>query len=669
MRPLLVLGAVREDDGLNFFRHFYDPTYGRGLAMNTVTKYLAPLISTDVFDTSLWARLKEQYAGAVTEALAANSKTADWLLARRCPPDLKPLERPRYPSALAWATDQHDQNFDLESAIEAYDYSPSSRATAYEALGHVIHVLQDLAQPDHASNRPHPGNSMTERVYRDRPGLYAGVANEDLVGYETFWKERASWPRRTGQQPLREQSLKAFFDRLAMESKAAEAALALPDSPRLHHALGLRDDLLPVATQVDFLTALQKANLGSDAENWCKYEMLFPVFPDIARKGSRAAMQSSYETLGHRLLPRAEEYSAGLMQFFFEVVNPPPFVDSVAIRQDNTVRYEAKWVAQTPVNGRLPSRQLVKSTDDPLGVGASAPAAEVTIRFGPTIVGGAYTSAKKVEVTAVKIRESGKTINGQMESSGYVWRGTFRPEAADLGGTLEITARDLGPHVRDRSPRGDELDSEPATPAKARGSQPYDWRNYEVGPDRNHTLTGHTFALEPCESQCLSYHLETPEGVIAVRADIELGEATDIVSTNPDSPDITFSGRISVIGRGVEASSCPFPRLDRQLPLKVRLWRHPMWPNSVMSLVFDHAAFAAIPLRCAGLPASTFSGWYPIISLMSLGPPEANAGGGLPVTRIRGQDGWIYEVSHTTDLGGQELRWRIRVREASMRRP
>ena len=67
-----------------------------------------------------------------------------------------------YPSALEWARNGAGSK-DLrnwEGAIEAYNYTASSRVEAYWRLGHVVHLLADMAEPDHASNVPHAASGF-----------------------------------------------------------------------------------------------------------------------------------------------------------------------------------------------------------------------------------------------------------------------------------------------------------------------------------------------------------------------------------------------------------------------------------------------------------------------------------------------------------------------------
>src|SRR5207249_4656453 len=137
-------------DPPRFVNHFFDPSTGLGLPQNYTT----------------------------------------WLLELRTSATPARGPFPRYVSALDWARDGMPDGLDWKSAIEAYDYTAASKLRAYAALGHVLHLLHDMAQPDHARDRPHPCNLA---------GKYLGITTH--VGYETLWTQQ-TWPHATTPRKL-----------------------------------------------------------------------------------------------------------------------------------------------------------------------------------------------------------------------------------------------------------------------------------------------------------------------------------------------------------------------------------------------------------------------------------------------------------------------------------
>ncbi|HET7629875.1 MAG TPA: hypothetical protein VFK03_00710 [Candidatus Saccharimonadales bacterium] len=107
-------GAILEDKGIKSLNHFYDPVYGRPLTVPGLKKLFRPLTSPD------WA-LEDQttYSDQSYSLRDAN----EYLY-----------------TALTSAMPQ-DQN--------------SSFGLLFETLGHVIHHVEDMAQPQHVRNDEH----------------------------------------------------------------------------------------------------------------------------------------------------------------------------------------------------------------------------------------------------------------------------------------------------------------------------------------------------------------------------------------------------------------------------------------------------------------------------------------------------------------------------------
>jgi hypothetical protein len=147
--------SVAEDADDRALHHFFDPDTRDGLAANS------------------WVEAYYQYGGT-----KAGDRSA------------------RYLSALQWAWDGMRDGRHWRGAIEAYDYTDGSKKRAYVALGHVLHLLQDMGQPDHARNRPHPCSWI--RGFLKSQKLSDSEVNSlvaDRLGYESLWAEQTQWPR------------------------------------------------------------------------------------------------------------------------------------------------------------------------------------------------------------------------------------------------------------------------------------------------------------------------------------------------------------------------------------------------------------------------------------------------------------------------------------------
>jgi hypothetical protein len=466
-RDVIEQASVDEDNGARSLNHFYDPDTGLGLPVNSYTRAYDFFLGSD----------PAPRAGVLHEY---------------------------YLNALDWAWDRTPDHLDWTGAIDAYDYSEASRRRAYQAVGHVLHLVEDMGQPDHASCRPHPGNSTHKYLANVSPQIKAwaresGGIRDDRLGYEELWARISptdeAW--RHGSRPKTLSSLAQAFDELARASKATEAGLGLPSVNDGEIALGLAPLRGPAkGWLVKTITgAMIVPPLRADTPAGLKYEWHIPLVPTIPVPPGDS-LTTAYLQLGGELMPLVEEYGAGLIELFHAIVNPPPFVSSVKIDQSRSSSsggmYWRHWEADQDADGRVPRRSLVDSPDSrPVTAGRPA---RLEIGFGPCLQLGDTTVGKKVAVTGVRIEyDSGRQEELVPFAADRTYVASFTPFES---GTLAIEARDLGDHLEGRLPTGEELDSDPSTPARAvvSGSDPgspaaYGWRHYEPGVDRNHKFT------------------------------------------------------------------------------------------------------------------------------------------------------------------------------------
>ena len=458
-----------------------------------------------------------------------------------------------YPSALEWARDgagtQDLRNW--KGAIEAYDYTPSARAEAYFRLGHVVHLVADMAEPDHATNTPHAASGYAyprdlnlilafvkgkvdplpgfwvEKSLLERSMGYFAARGVERLGFEGFIEGRhaALFPSVPQLRSNKRLSLDGYFRTMAELSQSAirDKGFPVPIGVRKH----------PYATEAD------QAALGALGAN-------YSFFPAI--DFGDAAESARYLGLARELLTSATRLNAGLLEFFYDIVNPPPYVRSVRIGQGGRPVYHAYWKdIKHTVEGVHPNenakaadmlgkkgfdhkyryetvygRELVggpqerASDEGPTLFGATVgrpkrgagPAlrpgtqAEVRIEFGPDPAGFEAPPERMAEV-AVAI--GGRRVEGRLVDAGAAWVGTFTPvladgqEEAEL--QIEIAGTDVHNHgfegrvttaSHDAIPRaqGYALDKEPESPAKTlydAGSR-FPIKNYWPGVDRNHKI-------------------------------------------------------------------------------------------------------------------------------------------------------------------------------------
>lgn len=504
-------GAVAGND--RSFRHYYDPTTGQGVAFNPYFY--------------IWTNLD----GASVSFPGGS-----------------------YPGALEWARDGAGTG-DLRNwkgAIEAYDYTPASRAEAYFRLGHVVHLVGDMAEPDHATNTPHAASGfayprdlnkiaaflienknyvpLTEESVRNlRAGMAVNaMAGKLRLGYEGFVEENhaALFPALPRVRINKRETFDDYFNVMAQLSQGVIQAkgFALP--------LGAR--LTPETTEAE-----------QRSLNVLKAHYSF--FPAIDFKDEAEA--GRYLGLARELLTSAARLNWGLLELFHDIVDPPPYVRSVRISQRGQVRYHAYWEddPRTVEGGhpnenkraaltlaekefhhrysysRIALRKLVveapASDRDAGGVSllgvsskprregegtALEPAvpAEVRLEFGPARTGFDAPPEKMAEV-AVAI--GGEAVAGRIVDEGTAWVGRFTPELEEGEETRELQIRVEGrdAHAHARLPGrlivarrtelggtgGLALDAEPELPARVDPAPPYHIRNYEPGADLTFKVT------------------------------------------------------------------------------------------------------------------------------------------------------------------------------------
>jgi hypothetical protein len=312
------------------------------------------------------------------------------------------------------------------------------------------------------------------------------------MGYELFAEEHL--PEIRGSRVVRHPTLTGAFDQMAHLSRRAIERL---------------DITLPVG--VCFWPGDPQHWPGEDvfASDDLRFSSKkdYSFIPNI--NASDDARRKRYDQLIAELLTHATDRAAGILQLYFDAVNPPPYVKRVTVTQGGTTRYEARWVDRERVvqgvhdGGVLKyshpyrhlvvdGRRLVRTRTAPIQSGEPA---GIEIEFGPAPpVPGAAGVRMDAESVLVSVHE--RYVNGVLSEDGRTWRGTVTHTLA--GGRtsrtvpIHITARDRGPHLEGEDGGGMYLDGDPGTPARAScpvpGSTPTFLGN-ESGYDEHHAVT------------------------------------------------------------------------------------------------------------------------------------------------------------------------------------
>ncbi len=147
----LIDGSRREDDIPRSMDHFYDPINNRGITYD-------PAINAAIPIPGKWLSAKEwsQNPSAQNGLVYKVPETIGSVLTA--------IER-RDISKISAET-----NFTWQKAVNLYINGDKNGAMF--ALGHILHLLEDMSVPAHTRNDPHPGNDSYE-LYADRFNLNA----------------------------------------------------------------------------------------------------------------------------------------------------------------------------------------------------------------------------------------------------------------------------------------------------------------------------------------------------------------------------------------------------------------------------------------------------------------------------------------------------------------
>lgn len=264
-----------------------------------------------------------------------------------------------YPSARDWGLDGANtgDKMNFQGAIEVYNYyTPEGIKEAYRRIGHVVHLLQDIAQPDHAGLQDHAGSALTEPQAYSKfevrkvvaieaaiigavscglwcmgpwflfcyPGCIAGEVtlamiaveasiDDDQVGFEYLVREEWDFDKRLKEQVM---------DKLAIES--IESTQTQPN-PYFNYFSNMHNFSLDEAKKAN-----KPIPIGLGKIPFYPYSKVPGLDPNI-----KPDEHEDFLSLADKLLVKGTNMSAGFLQHFFEVVNYPPYIQEVVVVQDD----------------------------------------------------------------------------------------------------------------------------------------------------------------------------------------------------------------------------------------------------------------------------------------------------------------------------------------------
>jgi len=437
-----------------------------------------------------------------------------------------------------------NEPWNWEGAVRSYDYSMISKEAAYERLGHVIHMLQDICQPDHFRRIDHPGSSFSTeeldelmknirkiRIIPDIVWRAAGVKIPEpvpgAVGFEKLADlyEDARTHELSGLSirdwknvGLADGKLFNYFDSAGQGSEYFRSRFG---QPALDTALGLH--ALPVPVNYNIRAASLNTRWIPPLSVKVKIDHV-PIIPFIVwDMPSNYPNINGYIKLSGNCTKISVEFSAGLIQLFHDIVRHPPYASKINIYQKNKdgqvltgLSYEAMW--EETDDDR--NRKFLKTNAEP-GLFQACRQTYIEVTFGPSLSVGELKQATQINPESVRVKvgvrnKSEITVDMVLKegsdndgSSPPVFTGSFVPPLSWAGsgdgekfqGYAKIIAEDIFNHYdyggRAGANSGKILDALPETKARVTDFKPpYPWADYTPGWDETHNDIG-SFVLPP----------------------------------------------------------------------------------------------------------------------------------------------------------------------------
>jgi Tol biopolymer transport system component len=265
-------------------------------------------------------------------------------------------------------------------------------ATTFRALGDVVHLVQDMGQPQHTRNDAHSGvpgfghKSVFEEYVEMRatgadsynidgtkvaplPLTYNGYPIPAFTKYSDFWSTRNG----ANGRGLADYSNRGFF---SAGTNLGSNVYSLPSNNAASYVKESTAGLLPKKPlqTINFMKgSVHDANLNTDANNVkLSTESLFDAF--LFTHKTYNLNRFNYDDMAGQLIPRAVAYSAGLIDYFFRgklEFKPDPNnagkylisnLGSEAMSGTFTLYYDAKDGKRYPVAGDAPNETWTNRT-------------------------------------------------------------------------------------------------------------------------------------------------------------------------------------------------------------------------------------------------------------------------------------------------------------------
>jgi len=196
-RQWLMQGAIDEDAGLRKINHFYDPVLNETWKLGGAEKLVPALTAKEWSQNPLIQSFYDSVYASLFASVVKSVVLKQW----------SPYN-PIYWSALRSFVSSpagSAANHTWQRAI--YEYVKGNKESAFESLGHVLHLIQDMSMPSHTRE------NIAIPFLKSTVDPYEVYTNRDDADFYSFLALQL-----VGQIPFRRATLNDYFDNLALYS-------------------------------------------------------------------------------------------------------------------------------------------------------------------------------------------------------------------------------------------------------------------------------------------------------------------------------------------------------------------------------------------------------------------------------------------------------------------
>lgn len=370
-------------------------------------------------------------------------------------------------------------------------FNQNEKSEAYEKLGRVAHLLEDMASAPHVHNDGHLFGSDYEEWAEANTSLtvnWIGNLIEPVDSYEDAMHDMAVYT-------FDATKIVGQLVRNTADPVNGDLAKMFPEVAHLTYIpVGGADPETGTNTSVEFWWI---ANVGKYQpelfpirnNDWWKTQSIAgnpdPLVGYFYIENVRNAIAQDYRSTpqtgawtgtakllsriwaeDYRLIARNTEFVAGLLKFFHDVVNFPVYVESVRFSQSGENKYVAEWSSGTTNRTlSIPTVKPVKPTEaGNIKIEFSEPVKEVSISVGTHSITGSFVSGTE-----------------DKEWQGDIPTTVLSSLQIGTSHQIKIYCLDKNNHYYNRTSSGAVIDGNPETIAKAdANSSTYEWTGYEA---------------------------------------------------------------------------------------------------------------------------------------------------------------------------------------------